>query len=214
MLLSGCASKHSDPDVDLRELVALYPGHYDNIAQSQSDMAHGVQPPHDALVLDIVQIEAPMIGENVFYVQESVAGDPRRVTGQKIVMFGVVKKEIVQTDYALGEPNRWRNGQLNPDLFLALMTSDVRTIKGCSLRWKKTEDHFTGSNDPKTCRARAGGGVAQVQSTAELTPEAYSTAELAYDRPGHLARGREDEPFYRFRKRSHDAQEGEAGSPN
>ena len=211
LLLGGCASTETNPDVDLQELVLLYPGHYDNIAQAQADVARGVQPPHDALALDIVPIEAPMIGENAFYVQESAADDPRRVMGQKIVMFGVTKKQVVQTDFALAEPNRWRNGQANPDLFKSLLTQDVHSTKGCSLRWKKSEGHFAASNDPKTCHGRtATGGLAQIEARAELGPEEYATAESAFDKPGHLARGREDDPFYRFRKQSHEAQEGES----
>jgi hypothetical protein len=156
LLLAGCASTEEKPDVAMQDLVAMFPGHYDNTAQVQSDIARGV-PPHEALALDIVPIEAIMIGENVFYVQESIAGDPNRVLGQKIVMFGVVRKEIVQTDFALGEPHRWRNGQNNPDLFKGIMTQDVRSIKGCSLKWKRVEGKFTGANDPKTCHSRAGG---------------------------------------------------------
>lgn len=206
LLLGGCASNEEKPDVALQELVQMFPGHYDNTAQAQSDVAHGVQPPHEALALDIVPIEAIMIGENVFYVQESIAGDPLRVLGQKVVMFGVVKKQIVQTDYSLSEPNRWRNGQFNPDLFKGIMTSDVRTIKGCSLRWKREDGKFVGANDPKTCHGRVGGAgaVSQIQARAELGPIEYATAELAFDKPGHLAQGRQDEPFYRFRKQSHD----------
>jgi hypothetical protein len=203
LALAGCASTEEKPDVAMQELVMMFPGHYDNTAQVEADIAHGVQPPHEALVLDIVPIEAIMIGENAFYVQESITGDPKRVVGQKVVMFGVVKKDIVQTDYTLNEPFRWRNGQLNPDLFKALMVQDVHSIKGCSLRWKRSEGHFVGANEPKTCHARAGGagGIAQIQSRAELGPLEYATAELAFDKPGHLAKGRHDEPFYRFRKR-------------
>lgn len=209
-LLGGCASKESNPDVDLQELVLLFPGHYDNTAQAQADIAHGVQPPHEALALEIVPIEAPMIGENAFYVQETVAGDPRRVTGQKIVMFGVVKKDIVQTDFSLVEPHRWRNGQLNPDLFKSMLTQDVRSSKGCSLRWKKSAGHFAGANEPKTCHGRTrGGGIAPIQSRAELGPEEYATAELAFDQPGHAAHGREDESFYRFHKQSREVPESE-----
>ncbi len=214
LLPGGDALAKSNPEVDLQELVGMFPGHYNSVAQNRADATRGVRPAHEALVLDIVQIEAPMIGDNVFYVQESIAGDPRRVTGQKIVMFGLVKKEIVQTDYTLIEPNRWRNGQLNPDLFLSLMTTDVRTIRGCSLRWKRAEGQFVGSNDPKSCRGRtANGAVAQLQTRAELSPEEYAVAELTLDRPGHLAGGREEDPFYRFRKQSHEAQEGESASP-
>jgi CpeT/CpcT family (DUF1001) len=206
LALGGCASKQEKPDVALQELVLMFPGHYDNTAQAEADLAHGVQPPHEALALDIVPIEAIMLGENVFYVQESIAGDPKRVLGQKVVMFGVVKKEIVQTDFALAEPHRWRNGQLNPDLFKGLMTQDVRSIKGCSLHWKRSEGHFVGSNEPKTCHGRAGGAgsMTQIQYRAELGPVEYATAELAFDKPGHLAQGRTEEPFYRFHKQSHE----------
>jgi hypothetical protein len=206
--LTGCASTAEKPDIAMQELVLMFPGHYDNTAQVEADIAHGVQPPHEALVLDVVPIEAIMIGENVFYVQESVAGDPKRVLGQKVVMFGVVKKEIVQTDYTLNEPYRWRNGQLNPDLFKALMVQDVHSNKGCSLRWKRSEGHFVAANEPKTCHSRAAGagGIAQIQSRAELGPLEYATAQLAFDKPGHLAQGRTDEPFYRFRKQSRESE--------
>jgi hypothetical protein len=206
LCLAGCASKEPNPDVELQELIQMLPGHYDNTAQAQADEAHGVQPPHEALALDIVPIDAIMIGDNVFYVQESVAGDPKRVLGQKVIVFGVIKKQVVQTDFALTEPHRWRNGQLNPDLFKGMMTQDVRSSKGCSLRWKRSEGRFVGANEPKTCHGRAGGsgGMAQIESKAELGPEEYATAELAYDKPGHVALGRQDEPFYRFRKQSKD----------
>src|SRR5262249_21609221 len=157
LALGASANAGEKPEVVLNELVQMIPGHYENTAQVQAETAHGVQSPHEAIALDIVPIEAIMIGDNVFYVQESIAGDPNRVLGQKIMMFGVVKKDIVQTDYTLSEPYRWRNGQLNPDLFKALMVQDVHTVKGCSLRWKRQDDKLVGANDPKTCHARAGG---------------------------------------------------------
>jgi CpeT/CpcT family (DUF1001) len=208
LVLAGRVSAGEKPEVALQELVQMFPGHYDNTAQVQAEAAHGVQAPHEAVALDIVPIEAIMIGDNVFYVQESIAGDPKRVLGQKIVMFGVVKKDIVQTDYALAEPHRWRDGQLNPDLFKGIMIQDVHTVKGCSLRWKRQEGKFVGVNDPKTCHARAGGAgvVSAIQARAELGPVEYATAEQVYDKSGHLAQGRQDDPFYRFRKISHDTE--------
>jgi hypothetical protein len=202
---AGPASAGDKPEVVLQEILQMFPGHYDNTAQVQSELTKGVAAPHDAVVLDIVPIEAIMIGENVFYVQESVAGEPNRVLGQKIVAFGVVKKNVTQTDYSLSEPHRWRNGHLDPDLFKGLMIQDVHLSKGCSLIWKRKEDNLLGANDPKTCHTRAAGasGVAAIQLKAELGPIEYSTSEQVYDKAGHLAGGRETEPFYRFRKISH-----------
>lgn len=200
------AQAKPNPELEIQELVQMFPGHYDNTAQVQSDVARGV-PPHEAIALDIVPIEAIMIGDNVFYVQESVVGEPNRVLGQKIVMFGLVKGKIIQTDFTLADNHRWRNGQNNPDIFKGLMVQDVHSTKGCSLQWKRSDDgNFVGANDPKTCHARAGGAglIAQIEFKAELGPLEYAMAELAYDKPGHLAMGRQDEPFYRFRKQSHD----------
>jgi len=187
----------------MQELISMLPGHYDNTAQVQSDVAHGVQPPHEGVALDIVPIDAIMIGQNVFYVQESIAGDPRRVLGQKLMVFGVTKKQIVQTDYALVEPYRWRDGQRDPDIFKGLDTHDVRVVKGCSLRWKRAAAGFSGANEPRTCHGGGSmSGYSAIEARAELGPEEYATAELAYDKPGHLAVGRLDDPFYRFRKQS------------
>src|SRR5262249_48187752 len=59
------------PEAVLQELVQMFPGHYDNTAQVQAEIARGVSSPHEAVALDIVPIESIMVGDNVFYVQES-----------------------------------------------------------------------------------------------------------------------------------------------
>jgi hypothetical protein len=207
LLWIDCAgAKEPKADVEILELVQMFPGHWDNSAQVQEETAKGVRP-HEALVLDVVPIEAIMLGSNVFYVQESIAGDPNRVLGQKVVMFGVVKGKIVQTDFALNEPHRWRNGQNNPDLFKGIMTQDVRSIKGCSLRWKRAESgNFEGANEAKTCHNRVVGvGVAAIEIKAELGPTEYATSEQAVDKSGHPTSAQQSDPYYRFRRLSRDA---------
>ncbi len=205
----GCASKGPVPDADLKELTQLLPGHYDNQAQVQADDHQGVRPPHDALALDIVPIDAPMIGQNAFYLQESAADDPRRITAQRVLVFGVVNKEIVETTWTFADPYRWRNGQRNPDLFMSLLTADVNSAKGCSLRWKKKEGKFVGTNEPKTCHDAPGFvGQAQIDLRGEIGPDELAFAELAFDKSGHLVRGRQDEPFFRFKKQSREPGEG------
>jgi|SRR5579863_949959 len=213
LLLACCASKGPSPEAELKELTQLLPGHYDNLAQVQGDIRQGLRPPHDALAVDIIPIDAPMIGENAFYLQETAADDPRRVTAQRVLVFGVVKKDIVETAWTFAEPYRWRNGQKNPDLFVSLMTQDVHSTKGCSLRWVRKDGKFVGSNEPKTCHEAGGmAGMAQIDLRAELGPEELALAELAFDKAGHLIRGRQDEPFYRFKKQSGEPGDGESSS--
>jgi hypothetical protein len=202
--LSGCTSPEKKPDVQMQELIQLLPGHYDNTAQAHSDLQRGLHSPHEALALDIVPIDAPMIGDNVFYMQESAADDPRRVTAQKVLMFGIVKSSIVETVLTLAQPQRWRNGQLNPDLFKGLMTQDVQSSKGCSLHWKRNDKRFEGANEPSACHGPSQGttGLARIDLRAEAAPEEFALAELAFDSAGRLVRGRQDEPFYRFHKQA------------
>ncbi|HZO22246.1 MAG TPA: chromophore lyase CpcT/CpeT [Steroidobacteraceae bacterium] len=210
--VAAWGNKGPKPEEELQELLQWFPGHYDNNAQYQADVRQNVQPPHDALAVDIVPIDAPMIGDHVFYLQESAADDPRRVTAQRIIVFGVVKKDIVETIWSLAEPRRWRDGQRNPDLFKSLMTQDVHSSKGCSLRWHRSEGKFVGADEPKTCHGASGGtGLAHIEYRAELGPEEYALAELAFDNSGHLVRGRRDEPFYRFRKQPRDPEDASSG---
>jgi CpeT/CpcT family (DUF1001) len=206
LLIGGASSKEPKADVEILELVQMFPGHWDNSAQVQEESAKGIRP-HEALALDIVPIEAIMLGDHVFYVQESIAGDPNRVLGQKVVMFGVVKGKIVQTDFALNEPHRWRNGQNNPDLFKGIMIQDVRSIKGCSLRWKRSESgDFEGTNEAKTCHNRVVGvGVAAIELKAELGATEYATSEQPVDKSGRPIGVQQADPFYRFRRLSRDA---------
>jgi hypothetical protein len=204
---AGAKNKEPKPEVNLQEILQMLPGHYDNTAQVQSDMAKGVKP-HEAVALDIVEIDALMIGDHVFYVQESIVGDPRRVLGQKLMVLGIVKKDIVQTDFALTDPLRWRNGQLNPDVFKGIMVQDVHSTKGCSLRWKRDEEKFVAANEPKTCHGRVGGGIniSQIEAHAELTPLEYATSEAPVEKVGHVADGHAEDTFYRFRKSQGDSE--------
>ena len=53
-------------------------GSYDNLAQSRAS------PDHAPLRLMIAPVQAPLVGEHVFYVQEMAADDPRRVLAQHL----------------------------------------------------------------------------------------------------------------------------------
>lgn len=204
-LLSACASESKVREADLNELLQSLPGAYDNSAQVQADIQQGVQPPHDRVALAIVPIDAPMasdLGKNLFYLQEMAGDDPRRIMTQRVLAFDVGDAGIVERSWYLTDPVRWRNGHLNTDLFRALVVEDLGAVPGCELVWKKTADRFVGSNDPKRCHtgSHGGGGLAQVQYKAEVGPDELALAEIAYDRAGRLVQGRNDEPFYRFRK--------------
>jgi hypothetical protein len=138
-------------EADLTQLLAVFPGNYDNTAQVALDERNGVRPGHDAVALSITHVFAPRLGKYAYYAQETAADDPRRVLSQKMFSFQAdPKRGIIETTYELVEPLRWRDGQLNKDLFTSMMTSDVQP-EGCQLLWKKKDAGFVATHDTKVC---------------------------------------------------------------
>jgi hypothetical protein len=198
----ACASKDRLREAELTQLTRWLPGDYDNSEQAKADVRKGVRPPHADVKLVIVPIQSVAMGHNVFYVQEMAADDPRRVMSQRVMSFTSTDKGIVESVASLADPLRWRDAQRDPDVFLGMTPRDLAGGVGCDLLWKMEADRFVGTNDRKHCRAssHAVTGLVEVEYRAELTPEEFSTAEVAYDAGGKLVDGRQDDAFYRFRK--------------
>ncbi len=143
LLGSGCATDSKLREADLARLASLLPGRYDNAEPAAAEPSRG---PELALQFDVVRIYAPFLGEHVFYAQEGVVGDARRVLSQRLLVLEVNEGRIVQNTLGLADPTRWRNGHRDPDLFKALMYTDVvRSSAGCSLEWRAVAGAFEGS---------------------------------------------------------------------
>src|SRR5215475_10175347 len=159
LLLGGCTDQSKIQEADLTQLLAVFPGRYDNTAQAEADTRAHAHPPHDAVALTITHVYTPRLGHHVYYAQETAADDPRRVFSQKMYSFTVDEKRgIVETLFEFVEPLRWRDGQLNKDMFTAVTTDDVQP-EACQLLWKKKDDGFVATHDPKACPDAAGGSV-------------------------------------------------------
>jgi hypothetical protein len=204
IVLAACTSQEARREAELAQVIQLLPGRYDNTAQARADALAGVRPPHEALALAVVPVYAPMVGNNVFYVQEMAADDPRRVMAQKLWTFESTGEGIVQSVWTLSEPLRWRDAHLNPEVLQSLMAQDVARSRGCELTWKKIDTRFVASNDPARCRmnSRVGNEPVQVDTRVELDSGELALAEVTTQADGRLVQGRSDEPFYRFRKQA------------
>jgi hypothetical protein len=195
-LVTACGGAQAQRQGELASLAAMLPGTYDNrdqAAASGADMA--------ALRLAIVPVEAPMVGDHLYYLQEMAADDPRRVTAQIMLSLEITPEgEIVQGVYQLSEPGRWRDGHDRPDLFRSLLPQDLRLADGCDLEWRVDGRGFAANNDPSSCRVthRATGRPARRDSRIELTEDGIAFADTVIDDGG-----RRDPPetrWYRFRR--------------
>ena len=203
------AAQPKKEEVMLAELVAMLGGSYDNLAQSRASSEH------PALRLLVVPVDAPGVGEHVFYVQEMAADDARRVLAQRLYVLNVVprREQVVMTQLEFNEPARWRDGQLRRDLFRALLTQDLRLRSGCDLLWgRKPVDKSAGRNAPSTfvaatsstCRAssRLTGETVKVEQRMELHAEGLAVFEQQRDAAGALVSGDLRDPYFRFSRRA------------
>ena len=177
LALAACSDQGKVHEEELTQVLALLPGHYDNGAQADADARSGLRSGHDKVALVVAKVYTPRLGHHVFYAQEMAGDDPRRVLSQKMYGFELDdKRGIVETVYEFVEPLRWRDGQLNKDLFTSVVTEDVQA-EGCQLLWKKVPDGFEARHDPKVC-PDPGGSAAPPQAT--LSVGALSIGEYKF----------------------------------
>jgi len=187
----------------VQELAALLPGEYSTTAQHDADVAGAVDPPHEALRLSIVHISAPLISENVLYVEERDAADERRIFSQRIwVLVPGQKDAVVQLVYTLNEPLHWRGGATNPELFTAMILRDLTREMGCELQWKQLRDGFATTGDPGQCKvaARSGDGLWTRHSELRISRQELQHADYYFDADAKAVPLPPADPVYHFRR--------------
>ena len=172
-VLGGCANEEKQRNAELAQLLRWLPGSYDNSAEAQADAKSGSPAPHARIAFVIVPVYAPRLGHHVLYAQEMDADDPRRVMSEHMFSFKADEKRgILETVYTFTEPLRWRDGQLNKELFNGILVDDVQSTPGCELVWTRADKRFTATLDATRCHAA--GAATAAQSGGQLTEDALT----------------------------------------
>src|SRR5262249_52109399 len=161
----------------------------DNLAQSRAS------PDHAPLRLMIAPVQAPLIGDHVFYVQEMAADNAQRVLAQRLYVVNPVpgKEMALLTQADLVPPLRGRDGELKRELFRSMLTRDVRIRAGCDLLFKREAGGFTATTGVG-CRgsARDTGEALRVEQRVTLNADGIAVFEQQRDAVGKMVYG--DEP--------------------
>ncbi len=196
LAVSAAAKKE---DIFLAQLAAMLAGSYDNIAQARRDVEH------PGLRLMVAPVQAPLVGENVFYVQEMAADDQRRVFSQKLWVLNVVPKreQAVLTQLELKEPLRWRDGHNNRDLFRSMLMQDLRARPGCDLVWQRDGAGFKAALQANACRtsSRTTGETLKLDLRLQLNADGLNIFEQQRDAAGELAGAEAADPWIRYARR-------------
>jgi hypothetical protein len=204
ILLAGCATTAQQRREELAALGSALAGSYDNRAQAEAELRAGAAAAHAPLALLIARVQAPLVGDDVFFVRESALDDPRRVFSQRIWVLGVDESgRSAHGVYRFAEPERWRGGGDNPELFRALLPRDLEPAAGCDVRWSRTPQGFRGANDPATCRiAGEGGATLGFEQILRLEAGDLALSERQIDAAGVTVPGAGAAAPYLFRRQS------------
>lgn len=199
LLAAACASGPKPDQVFMAQLLATLPGSYDNLAQSRAS------PDHAPLRLMIAPVEAPLVGDHVYYVQEMAADSAERVLAQRLYVVNPVAGEemAVLTQAELIEPRRWRDGHLKRNLFQSMLMQDLRVRAGCDLLFKRDKGSFAAALTGN-CRgsARDTGEALRVEQRITLDADGIAVFEQHRDAAGKLVYGDEPDPWYRYARRA------------
>ena len=134
-----------------------------------------------------VRIEAPDIGNVVFYLQLN-QGPELALYRQRILLLEAVpgSDEVVQRAYSLIEPERFVDAE--PSQFLGLSRDDIERIlpDGCEQVWTRAGEEFQGYTDPARCTIISSrtGIPRRIEAVTSLTATTLSLVERGFDEDG------------------------------
>jgi hypothetical protein len=197
LTLSACTTDSKLREADLDRLRSWYPGSYSNVAQVEKDMADGVADVREPVDILIIHVAAMAIGDTVFYVQQSDAMNPQRILSQRVHRFekGPDDLTLIQTILTLKQPERWKGGEMQPDLFKGIRPDDVQAGPGCALAWT-----FDGTKFTANCPV-APTSTGDSQLRVELTIDELRLAELSFNGRVRPVPSRSADPLYRFERK-------------
>lgn len=195
-VLAGCTTTEDLRRAELDELSMWLPGQYDNEQQIAAEPGAG----HVPRSISIVPVYAPFLSKNVFFFEERTDDVHRRVVTQRLIALDLNDKQIVQGNFQLTDPDRWRAGIAHPDMFKSLMEADVRPMQGCEMLWVRDEGKFTAATDPKHCRISAGGTLGFLDLEMELTSDELTRVERIVNSQGRSVPGTSAGLTEHFRK--------------
>ena len=136
LALSACTSQADLRKAELDTLAQQLPGEYRNPRQT----------------LTILRLAAPLVGDQVFYVRETMGDDSRRVISERIWNLDIAAGARIRAiAYALDEPEHWHGGVEDPELFRSLLMRDLRALAGCEMLWQKSPGGYTATSTNAYC---------------------------------------------------------------
>lgn len=153
------AAQKSDPNA--RDLVLLskwFEGEFDNDSQNwfenRGSWTGKDEEKHERIHAIHIRIDAPEIGEYVFYIEEYNGGDSTNVGRQRIVSFiSNGPEETIEMElYFLKEAKKYLGAYRKPEVFQGYKKADLFGLDGCNVFFTRKGEQYHGSMKDKACQ--------------------------------------------------------------
>jgi hypothetical protein len=152
LVLALAAPVHAaDLNAQVREIMAMLPGVYDNAAQMQSQ---GRDKPFYPIRTIIKPVKAPVFGDNVLYLEEYRDNDPKKLTRIRLYTFTADEAEKAVRLHLVNPLNveALQGAHANLAKIEALTQADVRKDRNlCDVFIRKVGSEFRGVMKERTC---------------------------------------------------------------
>lgn len=140
---------------DLRVFLGWFEGEFDNSEQVAFADELGIPP--DAVPERIhsifKRVALPAFGEQVYYVEQYLDGDPSRIYRQRLYSFALDDSEraIKLRIHIPHDPAPLAGAHRDPSKLAGLTPAATRSPDGCEVYWRRQADAFVGSMKPGAC---------------------------------------------------------------
>jgi hypothetical protein len=163
-------------DSEIGELASLLEGRFENLATDTK--------PDDRMVDERVRLDAPLLGEFVFY-QQIRHKEGLEVYRQRVLVLEVSADSgrIEQNAYSLKQPEWYVDADANAFASLSKDGLNDFMSDGCEMVWSRSDDGFRGHVDPEKCVITSSrtGKPRRIEAEALLAPTTLSLAERGFD---------------------------------
>jgi ketosteroid isomerase-like protein len=153
---AAAQSKRSAIEADLKQMMSLFEGEFDNFAQVWEEKEQKAQYPHEHIHSIFARVALPTFGEHVFYVKQYQDGDPAKIYRTRLYTFqpNEAEQAIELRIYQFPDEKAVNDAHLQPAKLAGLAPEKMRATPGCEVYWKREGEDFHGYMKP-TCRVNS-----------------------------------------------------------
>ena len=179
------------PDEEFALFLDWFEGEYDNHEQVWQQELDEV--PEEERLEHIhhrfVSVQAPALGEHVFFVIQTMDDDRDKVYRQRLYAFGQDEQEnaIKLVIYRMADEAKYRDSWKDTSLVKDITMDEVSTLPGCEVFWKHNGDFFDGYMKDRACHffSKRSNREIYITDTLRLTDTEIWISDKAFDAEGN-----------------------------